>query len=96
MIISFLSVKPLLARNKTVFEILLKNKAINILVLQLKLMALVMVSVEICARENLLVYCNKASGIEMQNDAVAGGKQYITCSNLEQSRIQNLPSHKNE
>ena len=55
-----------------------------------------MVSVEICARENLPVYYNKASGIEMQNDAVAGGKQYITCQNLEQSRIQNLPTKMND
>ena len=65
---------PLLDRNKTVFKILMK-----ILVLQLKLMALVMVYVEICARVNVPVYCNKAAGIDMQNYAVAGVKQYITC-----------------
>ena len=39
--------------------------AIKILVLQLKLMVLVMVYVEICARENVPVYCNKATGIDM-------------------------------
>ena len=52
---------------------------IKSLVLQLKLMTLVMVYVEICARENAPVYCNKATGVGMQNDAVAGVKQYITC-----------------
>ena len=53
--------------------------AVKSLVLQLKLMTLVMLYVEICARENVPVYCNKATGADMQNDAVAGVKQYITC-----------------
>ena len=66
-------------RNKTVFEILLKDMNIKSLVFQLKLMTFVMVYVEICARENAPVHCNKATGIDMQNDAVAGVKQYITC-----------------
>ena len=70
---------PLLDRNKTVFEILLKDMTIKSLVLQLRLMTLVMVYVEICARENVPVYCNKATGVDMQNDAVTGVKQYITC-----------------
>ena len=72
-------VTPLLDRNKTVFEILLKDTAIKSLVLQLKLMTLVLVYNEIFARENVPVYCNKAKGVDMQNDAVAGVKQYITC-----------------
>ena len=38
---------------------------------QLKLMALVMVYVEICARGNVPFYC-KATCINMQNFAVAG------------------------
>ena len=38
-------------------------------------MALVMVYVEICAREDVLVYCNKATGAGMRNDAVAGVKK---------------------
>ena len=42
------------------------------LVLQLKLMALVMVYVEIYARGNIPVYCNRAKGINMQSHAVAG------------------------
>ena len=70
---------PLSDRNKTVFEILLKDMAIKSLVLQLKLMTLVMVYVEICARENVPVYCNKATGVDMQNDAVTRVKHYITC-----------------
>ena len=70
---------PLLDRNKTVFEILLKEMAIKSLVLQLKLMTLVMVYVEICARKIVSVYCNKTTGVDMQNDVVAGVKQYITC-----------------
>ena len=68
---------PLLDRNKTVFEILLKDMAIKSLVFQLKLMTLVMVYAEICARENVPV--NKATGVDMQNDAVAGVNQYTTC-----------------
>ena len=52
---------------------------IKSLVLQLKLMTLVMVDVEIYARENAPVYCNKAACVDMLNDAVAGVKQYITC-----------------
>ena len=70
-------VNPLLERNKTVFEVLLKDMAIKSLVLGLKLMTLVMVNVEIYARENVPVYCNKATDVDMQNDAVAGVKQ--TC-----------------
>ena len=38
-----------------------------------------MVYVEICATENVAVYCTKAAGIDVQNDAVAGVKRYITC-----------------
>ena len=52
--------------------------AIKSLVLQLKLMTLVMIYVEICARENVPVYCKKATGVDMQNDTVTGAKQYIT------------------
>ena len=52
---------------------------IKSLILQLKLMTLVMVYVENWARENAQVYCNKATGVDMENDAVAGVKQYITC-----------------
>ena len=49
------------------------------LVLQLKLMTLVMIYVENCARANVPAHCNKATGINIQNHAVAGVKQYITC-----------------
>ena len=70
---------PLLDRNKIVSEILLKGMAIKRWVLQLKLMTLVTVHVEICARGNVPVYCNKATAIAMQNHAAAGVKQYITC-----------------
>ena len=35
-----------------------------------------MLYVEICARESAPVYCNKAPGVDMQNDAV-GVKHYI-------------------
>ena len=52
--------------------------AIKSLVLQSKLMTLMMVYVEICARKNVPVYCNKATGADMQNGTVAGVKQYIT------------------
>ena len=45
---------------------------IKSLALQLHLTELVMVYVEICARENVPIYCTKATGIDMQNDAVAG------------------------
>ena len=72
-------ITPLLDRNKTVFEILLKDIDIKSLVLQLKLMTLMMVHVEICARGNVPTHCNKATGVDMQNDAIAGVKQYITC-----------------
>ena len=48
------------------------------LVLQLKLMELVMVYVEIRARKNVSVYCNKATGVDMQNDAITGVKHHIT------------------
>lgn len=43
-------VTPLVDRNKTVFEILPKYMALESLVLQLKLMVLMMVFTEICAR----------------------------------------------
>ena len=33
-----------------------------------------MVYVEICARENAPVYCNKPTGVDIENDAVAGVK----------------------
>ena len=70
---------PLLDRSKTVFEILLEDMTMKSLGLQLKLITLAMVYVEICARQNAPVYSNKATGIDMQNHAVAGVKQYITC-----------------
>ena len=66
---------PLLNRNKTVFEISLKDMDIRSSVLQLKLTTVVMVYVEICARENAPVSCNKATCVDMVNDAVAGVKQ---------------------
>ena len=44
-----------------------------------KIMALMMAYVEFCARVNVPVYCNKAASIDMQNYAVAGVKQYISC-----------------
>ena len=66
-------------RNKTVFEISLKDINIKSLVLQLKLMTLVMVYVEICAKENSPVYCDKATCVDVLDDAVARVKQYITC-----------------
>ena len=66
-------------RNKTVFEISLKDIDIKSLVLQLKLMTLVMVYVEICAKENAPVYCDKATCVDVLDDAVAGVKRYITC-----------------
>ena len=50
--------------------------AMKSLVLQLKLMTLVMVYVEICARGDVSVNCNKAKGINMQNHAVARVNQY--------------------
>ena len=54
--------------------------AIKSLIFQLKLMTLVMVYAEICARENVPVYCNKVTGIDMQNDGAAGVIiQYIPC-----------------
>ena len=59
---------------------------IKSLVLQLKLMTLVMIYVEICARENAPVYCNKATCVDMLNDAVAGVTQYITCWSPGQGR----------
>ena len=70
---------PLLNRNKAVFERLLRDMAIKSLVLQFKLMTLVILFVEICAKENVPIYCNKATGVSLRNDAVAGVKQYITC-----------------
>ena len=73
----------LLDRNKTVFEILLKNMAIKSLVLQLNLMTLEVVYIEICARENVPVYCNKETGVDMQNHAVAGVKHYVTWNSQE-------------
>ena len=53
--------------------------AMKSLVVQLKLMTLVMAYVEICSRGNVPVYCKKATRINMQNHAVAGVKQYLTC-----------------
>ena len=70
---------PLLDRSKTALEIFLKDK----------LMTLALLYVEICAREDVPVYCNKGTSIDMQNDAVAR-------VNLEQSRIQSLSSHEND
>ena len=46
-------------RNKTVFEILLKDMAMKSLDSQLKLMALVMVYVKICEGANVTIYYNK-------------------------------------
>ena len=66
----------LLYRNKTVFERLQKDMAIESLVLQIKLMTLLMAYVKICAREKVRVCCIKATGIDMQNDTVARVKQY--------------------
>ena len=65
----------LLKRNKATSEILLKDKGINSLVLQLSLLALVVVYVETRAREKAPVHCNRAIGVGMLNDAVAGVKQ---------------------
>ena len=61
-----------------VFEILLKDIAIKSLVLQLKVIKFVIVYVGICARENVPIYCNKATGADMHNDTVARVKQYIS------------------
>ena len=36
-----------------------------------------MVYVKICARKNVPVYCNKATSIDMENDAVARVKQQV-------------------
>ena len=66
----------MLDKNKTVFEISLKDMDIKIFVVQLKLMAMVMVYFQICAIENALVYCNKATCVDMLNDAVPSVKQY--------------------
>ena len=38
-----------------------------------------MINIEICARGNVPVCCDKAAGIDMQNHAVARVKQCITC-----------------
>ena len=43
----------------------MKDMDIKSFVLQLKLVTLVMVYVDICARENAPVYCNKATGVDM-------------------------------
>ena len=51
-------------RNKIVFEILMKHMTIKSLDRQLKLMALVMVYIEICARLNVPIYY-KVTGIDM-------------------------------
>ena len=40
-------------------------------------MTLAILFVEIFARENVPVDCNKATGVDMQNDAIAGVKQYV-------------------
>ena len=69
-------------RNKTVFEILLKGMAMKSLDRQEKLMALVMVQVEICTRRNVLIYY-KASGIEMQDLAVAWVKMIVVHNVIE-------------
>ena len=60
----------MLDRNKTVFEILLKDMATKSLDHQLKLISLVMVYVEISARENVRIHY-KATGSDMQNLVVA-------------------------
>ena len=52
---------------------------IKSLVRHLKFLTLVIVYDEIYARENASIYCNKSAGVDMQNDAVAEVKQYITC-----------------
>ena len=75
MTISFLSVlgkfpPHCLIETKPVFEILLKDMAMKSLDRQLKLMTLVMVYIEICARGNVAFYC-KATGIGTQILAVA-------------------------
>ena len=62
---------PLFDRNKTLFEILLKGMAKKSLDRQLKLMTLVMVYAEICARGNVPIYY-KATDINMQNLAFTG------------------------
>ena len=49
---------PLFDRSKTVFEILLKEIPMKGLDLQLKLMTLMMVYVEFCARRNVPIHCN--------------------------------------
>ena len=49
----------------------MKDTALRSLDHQLKLMTLVMIYIEICARGNVPIYC-KATGIDMQNLAVAG------------------------
>ena len=56
---------------KTVFEILPKDMAMKGLDRQLKLMTLVMVYIEICARGNVPI-SYKATSIDMQILAVAG------------------------
>ena len=56
---------------KSVFEILLKDVAMKGLDRQLKLMTLVTIYNEICARGNVPIY-NKATGINMHILAVAG------------------------
>ena len=57
---------------KTVFEILLKDMVMKSLGRQLKLMALVMVYVEICARGNVPIYYKTTDIDDMQHLAVAG------------------------
>ena len=47
---------PLFERNETIFKILLKDIAMKTLDCQLKLMALVVVYVTICARGNSPIY----------------------------------------
>ena len=58
----------------TVFEILLKDMVIKSLDHQLKLMALMMVYVDIFARRNFLIYYKETS-TDMQNFAVTGISQ---------------------
>lgn len=63
---------PLFDRIKSVFEILPKDLTTKGLDRQLQLIALVMVSVEICARVIIPINCSKLTDFSMQNLAVAG------------------------
>ena len=78
MTISFLSVLGnvsshcLRETRQSLIKILLKDMAKKTLDCQLKLMALVTVYVTICTRGNFPIYSSKATGIDLQNLAVAG------------------------